>query len=990
MKVPVMSAHPGVLTAAVLVLAALMLVVPAQAAATSPAPLLRVEPGSHVSRITSLSTDLQGRWLVTTSLDMTARVWDTASGELLKVLRPPIGAGDPPAQDLDAAAMSPDGGVVAVGGRVGASWDPGHAAASVFLFDRVSGRMLRRIEIPLASRQWFSGITALRYSPDGRLLAVGLQHEGLRLYAADSGREVFRAAAHDAVSAMEFSPDGRRLIAAVTESASSLLLYDLLDTGPQLAAKVDSDHMTLPAQLADVRFSPNGHWIAVTGVAADDLVEVLDADTLHLAWLPVANGITHGSAQIDLLRWAADGRLFGTGNWRAGAAHELRIWSPSGRNFTDLSVGSHRLFDLAPLPDGRMLFASEAAWGIIAADGRTVLRREEPNGVDFSAVNQPGRLQVSADGRRVQFRFQRADLTPMIFDIDRGYQAGRDDAALQPPPPALGLDLHDTAHVLLNGRPLMTSATGEATATCVSIAQDRHFALCTHDHLAYYNDAGRELWRRAAPGGVAQLAAISADGRWVIAAFGDGTLRWLRSADGTEVLALFVHADRRRWVLWTPGGYYNASVGGEDLAGWQVNRGKDAAADFYPLSRCRAQLLRPDVTTRVLELGGESAALHAADLASGRGPAAAMDVPSILPPAVTILSSSVMPDQITLRLSLRTPADAPVTAIRARINGILVNGDARLEGVDTVGQGLAELRLPLAGNASIQVFAENRNAVSVPAVLRVASNPTADVPAHSAAATDTAAGAGAGAGAKPTLYVLAVGVSLYDNPQYRLDFAAKDAADFAAAMQAQAGKLYGRVEVRTLTDARARRDAVLEGLEWLRHSVTAADVGVLLLSGHGLNDPRGTYYYAPADINLDALDRTGVQFSFIKQALANVAGRAVFFVDTCHAGNALGGRRANVNGMINELASAENGVAVLSASTGRQEAQESAAWGHGAFTKAILEGVGGRADYEKSGHITLKMMDLYLSLRVNELTAGQQTPVIIAPFGLADFEIARN
>jgi uncharacterized caspase-like protein len=198
------------------------------------------------------------------------------------------------------------------------------------------------------------------------------------------------------------------------------------------------------------------------------------------------------------------------------------------------------------------------------------------------------------------------------------------------------------------------------------------------------------------------------------------------------------------------------------------------------------------------------------------------------------------------------------------------------------------------------------------------------------------------------------------------------------------------VEVRLLTDADARRDAVVQGLEWLRHSVTVTDIGILLLAGHGLNDRLGGYYYAPANIDLNALDQTGVQFSDIKQALANVAGRAVFFVDTCHAGNALGGRRANVNPVINELTSAENGVAVLSASTGRQEAQESADWGHGAFTKAILEGVTGGADYQKSGRITLKMMDLYLSLRVKELTAGQQTPVIIAPFGLADFEIASD
>ena len=38
---------------------------------------------------------------------------------------------------------------------------------------------------------------------------------------------------------------------------------------------------------------------------------------------------------------------------------------------------------------------------------------------------------------------------------------------------------------------------------------------------------------------------------------------------------------------------------------------------------------------------------------------------------------------------------------------------------------------------------------------------------------------------KPKLYVLAIGVSDYANPGYRLQLAAKDARDFAQAMSAQ-------------------------------------------------------------------------------------------------------------------------------------------------------------------------------------------------------------
>jgi len=225
----------------------------------------------------------------------------------------------------------------------------------------------------------------------------------------------------------------------------------------------------------------------------------------------------------------------------------------------------------------------------------------------------------------------------------------------------------------------------------------------------------------------------------------------------------------------------------------------------------------------------------------------------------------------------------------------------------------------------------------------------------------------------------------------KLQYPAKDARDFAQAMLAQKGGLYRDVEVKLMTDAQATRDEVVDGLDWLQRQVTAKDVGMLFLAGHGVNDPTGIYYYLPVNFAVDKLKRTGVPFSDIRNTLASLAGKALFFVDTCHAGNVMGGRRAgfpDINAVVNELASAENGVVVFASSTGRQYSQESTAWNNGAFTKAVVEGVGGKADYQKTGRITHKMLDFYLSERVKELTKGAQTPVNPSPQGVPDFPIA--
>jgi hypothetical protein len=42
----------------------------------------------------------------------------------------------------------------------------------------------------------------------------------------------------------------------------------------------------------------------------------------------------------------------------------------------------------------------------------------------------------------------------------------------------------------------------------------------------------------------------SGDGRLVVAAYGDGTIRWHRVDDGRELLALSVLADKQNWVAW--------------------------------------------------------------------------------------------------------------------------------------------------------------------------------------------------------------------------------------------------------------------------------------------------------------------------------------------------------------------------------------------------------------------------------------------------------
>ena len=240
--------------------------------------------------------------------------------------------------------------------------------------------------------------------------------------------------------------------------------------------------------------------------------------------------------------------------------------------------------------------------------------------------------------------------------------------------------------------------------------------------------------------------------------------------------------------------------------------------------------------------------------------------------------------------------------------------------------------------------------------------------------------------------MLAIGISNYKRAEYKLGLAAKDAGDFAAALKTQAGKLYRDVQTRTLVDGEATRLAIIANLKWLSDTVGPGDIGMLFLAGHGINAQTGQYYFVPYEGSHEQLEQTGLPESAIRDTLGRMRGKALFFVDTCFGGNVVGNfatASRELARMANDLAAAENGVVVFASSSGKQLSEENDAWGNGAFTKAVLAGLSGGADLTRTGRITFKGLDFYVSEEVRKLTEGRQTPVTISPIGVPDFAIAR-
>nr|VFK65596.1 MAG: Uncharacterized protein, contains caspase domain [Candidatus Kentron sp. UNK]VFK71585.1 MAG: Uncharacterized protein, contains caspase domain [Candidatus Kentron sp. UNK] len=357
------------------------------------------------------------------------------------------------------------------------------------------------------------------------------------------------------------------------------------------------------------------------------------------------------------------------------------------------------------------------------------------------------------------------------------------------------------------------------------------------------------------------------------------------------------------------------------------------------------------------------------------------DLLALAPPAVFIaepFERAITTDQPALRLKAEAQSfnRLPVEKIWVAVNGRRPDEGGMIR-LDDDSRARLDVGLELSpGENHVAVYARNRHSRSEPEVVIV---------------TRTSARASR----RPNLYLLAIGVSEYANPAYNLSFAHKDAQAVTNILRGQQGKLYGRVESRCLADAEANREGVLAGLEWLTEASTQRDVAVIFLAGHGMKE-RGHYYFLPHDVDTRRLRVTGVRWSEFEHTFQDIPGTRWLLADTCRSGG-ITGKRATIprdagdmTDALRALKAVEGGVVVMSASTGQEASLESPQWRHGAFTKALIEGIGeeGRADHDGDGRVDIKELDLYLTDRVKELTKGKQHPMTEIPRMMSNFPVA--
>lgn len=264
--------------------------------------------------------------------------------------------------------------------------------------------------------------------------------------------------------------------------------------------------------------------------------------------------------------------------------------------------------------------------------------------------------------------------------------------------------------------------------------------------------------------------------------------------------------------------------------------------------------------------------------------------------------------------------------------------------------------------------------------------------------------------ARPSLYLVSIGVSEYQDSNYNLEYAAKDATDLSAFTQSFTGN-YEEVKTMTLLNEEVSEEKV-RALKQTLMKTTTNDIVIVFFAGHGVLDDKLDYYLATHEMDFENPSEKGLAYEDLEALLDGIPARQkLLLIDACHSGEidkedvalaettqnfstsdkVVANRGSVVVKSKSQKVGLENsfelmkllfadlrrgtGAMVISSASGMEYAYEGSDWKNGVFTYALLNGLKSRtADINNDGTIKVSEIREYVIEKVQELTDGKQNP----------------
>ncbi len=455
------------------------------------------------------------------------------------------------------------------------------------------------------------GVWSAAFAPDGRRIATGTADGKLRMWDADTGRELVVLSGHEENTwAIAFSPHGQRLV-----TGGGYRTAKLWDVTPRHERELTT-FIGHANEVRSVAFSPDGKRLATSSF--DYKVKVWNVQSGR----ELLNIQGHGG--INAVKFSSDGQLLATGHsyepaielWDASTGQKLRAldlvggassiaFSPDGKSL--VAGGRSRVARLWEVSNGKLHTTLLGHDGVITAvafspDGkmlatgsadRTVRLWDVFTGEELVALKghlgSVMSLDFSADGKNLVTCG--ADGTARLWDIATVLEFtaskhfnlmgrfvafspdGKKLAVISPSGDVRVLDA-------TTGQEFMTFSKFYSPVRSLAFSPDGKRLITNYGSVAkvWDIDTGRELITFHGHILLVNTVAFSHDGQSVATASDDKTVKIWRAATGQELLTLNRHDARVRSIIFSPDGKILVSGGSDNTARvWDTTTGLELA-----------------------------------------------------------------------------------------------------------------------------------------------------------------------------------------------------------------------------------------------------------------------------------------------------------------------------------------------------------------------------------------------------------------------------